>query len=67
MARIMITTERDDGVEPAVLMEERVLPEHFESEHFSAQLVERVGWAVVDAHTAQAPPKARRKDAGREP
>jgi hypothetical protein len=49
MARIMITTDTDDGRTPVVLLEERVLPAHFESDHYSAQLVERVGWAIVDA------------------
>ena len=49
MARIVITTDGDDGFEPVVLMEEWVLPDHFESEHFSAQFVERIGWAVADA------------------
>lgn len=53
MAKILITTESSDGCEPAVLLEERVLPTHLESEHFSAQLVERVGWAVADAHARQ--------------
>ena len=51
MARIMITTDTDDGHTPVVLLEERVLPAHFESEHYSAQLVERVGWAIVDAES----------------
>jgi hypothetical protein len=53
MAKILITTESSDGCEPAVLLEERVLPTHMESAHFSAQLVERVGWAVADAQARQ--------------
>jgi hypothetical protein len=28
---------------------ERISPTDLESDHFSGQLVERVGWAVVDA------------------
>ena len=28
---------------------ERINPSDFDSDHFSGQLVERVGWAVVDA------------------
>jgi hypothetical protein len=31
------------------LLQERVVPSDLESDHFSAQLVERVGWALVDA------------------
>ena len=53
MARILITTDSDDGAAPAVLLEERVLPAHFDSDHYSAQLVERVGWAIVDAEASQ--------------
>jgi hypothetical protein len=30
-------------------MEERLVSTHLESDHASAQLVERVGWAIVDA------------------
>src|SRR4051794_2897069 len=43
------TTERDD----AVTLEELVEPEHFESPHHAAQLIERVGWAVSDAKNAE--------------
>jgi hypothetical protein len=32
-----------------VIYRERVVPSDLESDHFSAQLVERVGWAVLDA------------------
>jgi hypothetical protein len=30
-------------------MREQVTPASLESEHYSAQLIERVGWAVLDA------------------
>jgi hypothetical protein len=33
----------------AVVLQERVVPNDLESDHFSAQLVERVGWALADA------------------
>ena len=59
MPKIMVisrpTTEHDD----AVTLEEVVEPEHFESPHHAAQLIERVGWAVTDAKDAEdigAPP-----------
>ena len=32
---------------------ERVNAEDFESDHFQAQLVERIGWAVTDAHEVE--------------
>ena len=37
---------------------ERVLATDLESEHFSGQLVERVGWAVQDAGQLEAEGKA---------
>jgi hypothetical protein len=43
------TTEQHD----AVTLEEVVEPEHFESPHHAAQLIERVGWAVTDAKQAE--------------
>ena len=49
MPRILVTAEGSDGHETAVLLQERVVPSDLESDHFSAQLVERVGWALVDA------------------
>jgi len=61
MPKIMVistpTSEHDD----AVTLEELVEPEHFESPHHAAQLIERVGWAVSDAKDAEdhvAPPDA---------
>ena len=44
------------------MLQERVLSSDLESDHFSAQLVERVGWALVDADEIEhrtPPPKAR--------
>jgi hypothetical protein len=32
-----------------VVMQERVVPDHLESDHSSAQLIQRIGWAIVDA------------------
>jgi hypothetical protein len=36
-----------------VTLRERVSVADFESEHFAAQLVERLGWAVGDAHEVE--------------
>jgi hypothetical protein len=46
MPRIIVTA--DDSAE-RVLHSERVTPADFETEHFRAQLAERVAWAVEDA------------------
>ena len=49
MPRILVTTDGSDEREKAVVLQERVIPSDLESDHFSAQLVERVGWALADA------------------
>jgi hypothetical protein len=39
-----------------VLLDERIAPSDLASDHFAAQLIERIGWALVDAdgHEQQA-------------
>jgi hypothetical protein len=36
-----------------VMHSERINAEDFKSDHFQAQLVERIGWAVSDAHEVE--------------
>lgn len=49
MPEILVTTNsRDDG-ESVVLFKERIGLVDLESDHYSAQLIERLGWALVDA------------------
>jgi hypothetical protein len=48
MPRVIVTTETSDGTR-AVVHDERVLAATIDTELASAQLVERVGWAVLDA------------------
>ena len=61
MPRILVTTDASDGREKAVVLQERVLSSDLESDHFSARLVERVGWALADADEIEhrPAPKAR--------
>ena len=47
MPQIMVMA--DQASDTPVMLRERVSPADFESDHFAAQLVERLGWAVVDA------------------
>lgn len=48
MAQILVVaSSRSDDSE--VVYRERINPSDLESDHFSGQLVERVGWAVIDA------------------
>jgi hypothetical protein len=50
MPQIIVTADRAAAFgEGAVTLRERVSVADFESEHFAAQLVERLGWAVGDA------------------
>jgi hypothetical protein len=42
------------------MLRERINLTDFESDHFAAQLVERLGWAVSDAHDVEHEPSAER-------
>ncbi len=49
MAQILVVTDRPDEAGSTVVYRERIESADLESDHFSGQLVERVGWAVQDA------------------
>jgi hypothetical protein len=49
MAYITVTAGQPDGAQDAATLTERVVPRDLESDHFSGQLIERLGWALVDA------------------
>jgi len=54
MPQIIVIADRsDDHEERAVMLRERVNPPDFESDDFAARLVERLGWAVGDAHAIE--------------
>jgi hypothetical protein len=54
MPEIIITADRDsDQAEGAVMLRERINVTDFESATFAQRLVERLGWAVGDAHAAE--------------
>ncbi|MDQ6807724.1 MAG: hypothetical protein M3065_22865 [Actinomycetota bacterium] len=46
---VLADSARQQG-EDAVMLRERVSPADLESDHFATHLVERLGWAVGDAH-----------------
>jgi hypothetical protein len=48
MPEIIVTAGARQDEQP-VLLRERITPRDLESDHFAAQLVERLGWAVLDA------------------
>jgi hypothetical protein len=49
MPTIIVQAENDQGHPTAVTLSERIVPAEVLSQHYLAQLVERVGWAVRDA------------------
>jgi hypothetical protein len=59
MPQIIVTSDRTDRGDEAVLLRERVNVADFESDHFAAQLVERLGWAVEDAAEVEREPVKR--------
>lgn len=53
MPEIIVTAGNDARDGDAVMLRERINAADFESERFAANLVERLGWAVVDATEAE--------------
>jgi hypothetical protein len=54
LPQIIVTADRpNERGEGPVMLNERVSAADFESEHFAARLVERLGWAVTDADEAE--------------
>jgi hypothetical protein len=50
MPQILVEADRRaDGDSSTIVYRERINLSDLESDHFSDQLVERVGWAVLDA------------------
>lgn len=49
MPQILVITDPEQDRDSSVVYRERVASSDLESEHYSGQLVERVGWAVRDA------------------
>lgn len=49
MPQILVVTNAKDEAQTTVVYRERIAPADLESDHFSGHLVERVGWAVLDA------------------
>jgi hypothetical protein len=64
MPQIIVTADQTlDREESAVTLCERVSVTDFESDHFALQLVQRLGWAVGDAHEAERSAGASANDA----
>lgn len=60
MPQIIVTADNaHDRDLDGVMLRERVNAEDFDSERFAANLIERLGWAVVDATEAERTPSRR--------
>ena len=60
MPRIVVTTEPSGGSpDRAVLLDERIATSDLASDHFAAQLIERIGWALLDADSHEQQPVRR--------
>jgi hypothetical protein len=56
--QIIVTADQAQDQDPdGVMLRERVNVEDFESERFAANLVERLGWAVIDATQVERSPE----------
>jgi hypothetical protein len=49
MPRLIVTAETRNDRDDAIMHDERLLATNLDNEHSSAQLIERVGWALEDA------------------
>ena len=49
MPQILVVADSPQDEASTVVYRERIATTDLESDHFSGQLVERVGWAVLDA------------------
>ncbi len=49
MPQIIVTADKTEGRDDAVMLRERVNVSDFETDSFGPRLVERLGWAVSDA------------------
>ncbi|MGH2975721.1 MAG: hypothetical protein ACRDLL_12760 [Solirubrobacterales bacterium] len=58
MPQILVVTDPPGEAASTVVYRERIEAADLESDHFSGQLVERVGWAVQDAGQIERDPGA---------
>lgn len=53
MPRILVTTVSVDKPDAGVMLDEDIGTSDLASDHFAAQLIERIGWALGDAESAE--------------
>lgn len=68
MPHIIVVADSEQGKgEDAVMLSERISTSDLESNHFAARLLERLEWAVGDAHDAEQELALRAEPATRQP
>ena len=60
MPRMLVITESADQVPTEVMLNEHLATGDLASDHFTAQLVERITWALADAEQVEHRPVDRR-------
>jgi hypothetical protein len=53
MPRILVTTEPIGKPDAGVMLDEHIATSDLASNHFAAQLIERIGWALADAEATE--------------
>lgn len=62
MPQVIIQARSADGTLAAVTFAERTVPIKLRSDHYHAELIERVGWALIDAEALEAQSDRMRPD-----
>jgi hypothetical protein len=57
MPRMLVITESSDRSDREVMLDEQIATSDLDSDHFAAQLVERIGWALADAEVLERRPR----------
>ena len=58
MPRVLIVTEPADTPDTLVTLNERITTNDLDNDHIAGQLIQRMGWALVDADNAERDPIA---------
>ncbi len=56
MARILVTAEPEGQPQVVTMLNERIVASDLASAHFANHLIERIGWALLDADAVTASP-----------
>jgi hypothetical protein len=54
MPTIIVQSDTRPGLPSTITLRERVVPAETHSDHYLGQLIERIGWALLDAEDLEA-------------